>query len=45
MLIPERFSFEMPMIDLLNHLSPTVTYGLRAALGLASSFIAFQSFR
>lgn len=45
MLIPERFSFETPVIDLLNHLSPTATYAMRSALGLATSFIAFQSFR
>jgi hypothetical protein len=45
MLIPDRFSFETPVIDLLNHLSTTVTYAMRSALGLATSFIAFQSFR
>jgi hypothetical protein len=45
MLIPEQFHFDTPVLDLLNHLSPTVTYGIRSALSLATSFFAFQSFR
>lgn len=44
MLIPSRFSLEIPVLDLLNHLSTTITYGLRSALSLASAFIAFRSF-
>ena len=45
MLIPARFSLETPGLDLLNHLSTTATYGIRSALGLATAFIAFRSFR
>ena len=45
MLIPAKFSIEVPVFDLLNHLSATATYATRSALGLASAFIAFQSFR
>lgn len=45
MLIPARFSLETPGLDLLNHLSTTATYATRSALGLATAFIAFRSFR
>lgn len=45
MLIPAKFSIEVPVFDLLNHLSATATYATRSALGLATAFIAFQSFR
>lgn len=45
MLIPARFSLETPVLDLLNHMTPTVTYSARSALGLATAFIAFRSFR
>lgn len=45
MLIPARFSLETPVFDLLNHLGPTTTYATRSALGLATAFIAFRSFR
>lgn len=45
MLIPARFSTDLPVLDLLNGLSTTATYATRSALGLASSLIAFQSFR
>jgi hypothetical protein len=45
MLIPARFSLETPVLNLLNHLSATATYGIRSALGLATAFIAFRSFR
>lgn len=45
MLIPARFSLETPGLDLLNGLSSTATYGIRSALGLATAFIAFRSFR
>ena len=45
MLIPTRFSIEVPVLDLLNDLSATANFAARSALGLASSFIAFQSFR
>jgi hypothetical protein len=45
MLIPANFSIETPVLDLLNGLSTTVTYATRSALGLATAFIAFRSFR
>jgi hypothetical protein len=45
MLIPARFSFDFPIIDLCNHLSTTATYAMRSALSLASGLIAFQSMR
>ena len=45
MLIPARFSIETPIVDLLNHLSPTATYATRSALGLATALTAFRSFR
>lgn len=45
MLIPHRFSFEFPVLELLNHLSTTATYAARSAFGLASSLIAFQSMK
>lgn len=45
MLIPGRFSFETPIVNLLNHLNSTVTYALRAALGMSSALVAFQGIR
>ena len=45
MLIPAQFSLETPILDLLNHLSATATYGIRSAFSLATAFIAFRSFR
>ena len=45
MLIPDQFTLQTPVLDFLNHLSATVTYATRSALGLATAFIAFRSFR
>lgn len=45
MLIPTRFSFETPVLDLLNDLGSTATYATRSALGFATSLLAFQSMR
>lgn len=45
MLIPAEFCIETPVLDLLNQLSSTATYATRSALGLATAFIAFRSFR
>jgi hypothetical protein len=45
MLIPIRFSFETPVLDLLNELGKTTTYAIRSALGLATALFAFRSFR
>lgn len=45
MLIPDKFSFETLILDLLNQLGSTATYGIRAALGIMTGFIAFQGVR
>jgi len=45
MLVPDQFSFEAFGLSLLNELSPTVNYGIRAALGIFAGFIAFQGVR
>lgn len=45
MLIPACFDFETPVVDLLNHLSPTVTYALRGAFGMGVALLAFQGIR
>ncbi len=40
MVIPNRFAFETPYVDLLNHITPTVNYAIRAALGMMTSLFA-----
>lgn len=45
MLFPRQFHFEAPVLSLLNELSTTTTYGIRAALGIFTSFVAFQGVR
>ncbi len=45
MLIPNQFSFETVVLDLLNDMSETVLFGIRAALGIGVGFIAFQGVR
>jgi len=45
MLIPNQFSFETVILDLLNELNQTVTYAIRAALGIFAGFIAFEGMR
>ena len=45
MLIPNQFSFETVILDLLNELNQTATYGIRAALGIFAGFIAFEGMR
>lgn len=45
MLIPDRFTFANALISWLNHLSPTLLFGVRAALGIGVGFIAFQGTR
>ena len=45
MLVPRQFAFDLPVLDLLNHLSPTTTYAMRSACGLATALLAFQSLK
>jgi len=45
MLVPNQFSFETVILDLLNDLSTTATFAIRAALGIFTGFIAFQGVR
>ena len=45
MLIPDRFAFETPYIDLLNHISPKVNFAVRAALGIMMALVAFRGVR
>ena len=45
MLVPNQFSFETLIPSLLNDLSQTATFGIRAALGIFTGFIAFQGVR
>ena len=45
MLIPDRFSFETVILNLLNGIGQTVLFGIRAALGIGVGFIAFQGVR
>ncbi len=45
MLFPRQFRLETPILNLLNDLSTTTTYGIRAALGIFTSFLAFQGVR
>lgn len=45
MLIPDRYAFETPYVDLLNHITPKVNYAIRASLGMMVSLIAFRGVR
>lgn len=45
MLIPDRFSFETPYVDLLNHITPRVNSVLRAALGIMTGLFTCCGFR
>jgi hypothetical protein len=45
MLIPDKFAFTTPGLDLMNAISPKILYGIRAALGIGVGFIAFQGVR
>ena len=45
MLIPHQFSFEWPILDLLNGMSATATYATRAALGIFVGLFACQGVR
>ena len=45
MFIPASFDIETPVLAFFNDLSTTATCAMRSALGLASGFIAFKSFR
>jgi len=45
MLIPDQFTLETPVIDLLNEIPQKVNFTIRAALGMLISLIAFQGVR
>lgn len=45
MLIPARFTFSNTLVFWLNDTSPTVLFGIRAALGIGVGFSTFQGIR
>ena len=45
MLIPDKFSFANVWASWLNGMTPTVLFGIRAALGIGVGFLAFRGVR